>query len=58
MHGDKLEYPRLSPEERIALPDKVKNYISALEDQLKSLEQSLHRNNDELRRKRFAYWNR
>jgi hypothetical protein len=54
----KLEHHRLSPEELKALPDKVKNYISALESDLESLEQRLHHNNDELRRKRFAYWKR
>jgi hypothetical protein len=48
----------LSTEERNDLPEKVRNYIAALESELKSLKQSLNSNNDELRRKRYAYWNR
>lgn len=48
----------LTPAEREALPDKVRQYISALEARLESLAGTLHTSNDELRKKRFAYWNR
>jgi hypothetical protein len=58
MHDGKLDHLQLSPEERNALPDKVKNYISALENELESLAQSLNHNDDELRRKRHAFWGR
>jgi hypothetical protein len=53
-----LPSAKLSPEERNALPENVRAYILALEAELNSLKQSLHSNDDELRRKRFAYWKR
>jgi len=49
---------KLSQEELTALPENVRIYIRALEAELDSLKQSLHSNEDELRRKRFAYWKR
>jgi hypothetical protein len=50
--------PKLSQEEREALPETVKRYILALENELDSLKRRLQSNEGELRRKRFAYWNR
>lgn len=49
---------KLSQEELNVLPESVKRYILALETELDSLKQLLSSNEDELRRKRFAYWNR
>jgi hypothetical protein len=55
---DKPEQSVLTREEIDALPDKVKNYIYALEMQLNKLASRGNDNSDELRRKRYAYWNR
>lgn len=49
---------QLSPEERSTLPDKVRNYISMLEQKLEDLKHQTHRDSEELRRKRHAYWKR
>ena len=48
---------RPTAEELNALPEKVQAYISALEQNLVSAEHRIHQDSDELRRKRFAYWN-
>jgi hypothetical protein len=58
MPDNKPEHPRFSSEEWSALPDKAKEYIFALESELKTLTQKSSCDNDELRRKRYAYWNR
>jgi hypothetical protein len=58
MDDDKGERIQLSQEELNTLPDKVRRYISGLENELKSIRQNLYNNEDELRRKRFAYWKR
>ena len=39
-----------------ALPEGVRKYILALERKLSDQGLTLHRNEDELRRKRHAYW--
>lgn len=49
---------QLTPEERTALPDKIRNYISALEQEVEDLKHQTHRDSEELRRKRHAYWKR
>jgi hypothetical protein len=48
----------LTPEELGALPPRVRNYITALELKVKEFNSSLSTAEDELRRKRFSYWNR
>jgi hypothetical protein len=58
MHDENPVDIQLSPEEKNALPDKVKKHIAALEGELKALTQTLSRDSDELRRKRYAYWKR
>ncbi len=58
MDANKLEHLRPSPEELQLLPDKVRNYISALESEISSLARAMHNDSEELRRKRFAYWKR
>ena len=58
MPDNQLEHLRPTPEERSSLPDKIRNYIEALESELKSLKQSQNSEDDELRRKRYAYWKR
>ncbi len=58
MHDENPEYLQLSPEDLNALPDNVRKYISALERKLQSLTQTLDKQNDELRKKRHAYWDR
>ena len=55
---DKPEQSALTREDIDALPDKVKNYIYALEMQLNKLASRGDDNSDELRRKRYAYWKR
>jgi len=49
---------QLTPEERTALPDKIRNYISVLERELENLKHQTNRDSEELRRKRHSYWNR
>lgn len=49
---------QLTPEERSALPDKIRHYISALEQELEDLKHQTKRDSEELRRKRHAYWKR
>jgi hypothetical protein len=58
MHDENSELLQLSPEDRNALPDNVRKYISALERKLQSLTQTLDNQDDELRKKRYAYWKR
>jgi hypothetical protein len=48
----------LTADERNALPEKARQYISALEAQLDSYDRTLNTTNDELRKKRFSHWNR
>jgi hypothetical protein len=52
------DHHALSAEDREALPDKVRKYISSLESKLHEYEQSLTHTKDQLRRKNFAYWKR
>jgi hypothetical protein len=39
-----------------AIPETVRKYISALEEKVGLLTDNLNRQEDELRRKRYAYW--
>lgn len=48
----------LTTEEFKALPEKVREYIAALEAEVYSYRQTLQKTNDELRRKRFAFWDK
>jgi hypothetical protein len=48
----------LTPQERNELPDKARRYIAALEKKINKQRRELDTTGDELRRKRFAYWNR
>jgi hypothetical protein len=48
----------LTPAEREALSDKVRQYISTLEARLDAYSHTLNTTSDELRKKRFAYWNK
>jgi hypothetical protein len=58
MYEDIPKNLALTSEELEALPSRAREYIAALEKRLESYRNTLDSTADELRRKRFAYWNR
>ena len=49
---------QLTAQERQELPERARKYISALERQVEEYKHTMSSQKDELRRKRYSYWNR